>query len=847
MVQIKIQMSRLISCGAVPLLAALSIGQSCAPAPLPEPAEPDELVLGYVPASPDANLVWDSSPSTPSLGTDPDDPDGSTAPPPPPPAPPPVTESEEQEPPMPEWAPAPQAIRLSASVLAGSVPLGVAFQASPVEGHFPSSVECDWSLGSQALRTAAAQLHHEFADPGSFQVSVCVQSQEWLPGTTLCDDITVVAMAPPAPNAPNLGPGAFNGQAMTSRNMPIQLILTGADPEGNSLTFSMVSPPAYGTTGPLVHTGHDSASVTYTPEQGFLGFDEFQFQVSDGSSVSLPAKMRIEVINTDPPPIRVVAVPALHRVFGEDVAIEGDSTVSVKSARGESESCQVVVVNYGTEPLRNVNVSCSLRGADGAAVNPSVTAFRVHYVQVGASIPGRRSGLSNSPTWSGPGWHPDALIPFQDPYIGGAPTTGLYKAGDYELPAGESQPYWIDFAVPAGAPAGRYDGSVHITADGFDYTMPIELEVWNFELPAASALPTWFGCAVSRIQSVYGTGTDAARLDRLVARHTAILEAHRIYSITLPRVPCDVATGRTQVDAAYLNLIRSIIEARQLKVCALNVGESWPIRDAFGTGWVPFTTYLRDIDQMLRDNPWIPPAFIYIVDEPNTALEHEQVYRIGQFLRSEQLIIKNFVTGSLHEVEDWAPLEGNIDIWTYFWGRTLDMEAVAARKAAGHQVWSYSALANGTHGPSWLLDAPILDYAVPFWASWSLDLQGLLYWTVLLDCNRWGIDPWVNPATLTYADGSGGLLEMNGEGLLVMPGLPAGVDGPLPTIRLKTIRDGLDCYSYLQILADRDGRGVSDEIARGVAASYRQWSPDYRVFLAARERLAQEILARPQR
>src|SRR5690606_15870807 len=151
--------------------------------------------------------------------------------------------------------------------------------------------------------------------------------------------------SPPAPDAPNLAPGAFTGEATTSRNVPVQIFLAGADPEDDSLFFSITSAPLHGTLGELTHAAEDSAFVTYTPNDHFLGLDEFHFQVNDGTHSSLPGRIQVEVINTDPPPVRVVVVPGLHRVSRDNIAIEGDAEVSIKTARGETESCQVVVVN----------------------------------------------------------------------------------------------------------------------------------------------------------------------------------------------------------------------------------------------------------------------------------------------------------------------------------------------------------------------------------------------------------------------------------------------------------------------------------------------------------------------
>jgi hypothetical protein len=89
-----------------------------------------------------------------------------------------------------------------------------------------------------------------------------------------------------------------------------------------------------------------------------------------------------------------------------------------------------------------------------------------------------------------------------------------------------------------------------------------------------------------------------------------------------------------------------------------------------------------------------------------------------------------------------------------------------------------------------------------------------------------------------------GKVVFNGEACLMYPGIQVGIEGPAATIRLKIIRDGLDCYDYLQILADRGGRAVADEIARDLTPSFFKWDQDWGNYMAARLHLAKAILAR---
>lgn len=77
--------------------------------------------------------------------------------------------------------------------------------------------------------------------------------------------------------AVNRAPVANDQTLTTPENTALPITLSGSDPDGNTLTFSVLTQPKHGT---LTGTGKN---VVYTPSTGFTGGDSFTFQVSDGS------------------------------------------------------------------------------------------------------------------------------------------------------------------------------------------------------------------------------------------------------------------------------------------------------------------------------------------------------------------------------------------------------------------------------------------------------------------------------------------------------------------------------------------------------------------------------------
>jgi arylsulfatase A-like enzyme len=129
------------------------------------------------------------------------------------------------------------------------------------------------------------------------------------------------------------GPPTADSQVVfTDKDTPVAILLTGSDPDGDTLTFAISSPPLNGSL-----TG-SADSYSYTPGSGFTGTDSFVFTVSDGSATSEDATVSITVSDAmvfcgDP-----VLTPQSDRgtFIWKDCA--GSQTWSIRVAGGNSTS-----------------------------------------------------------------------------------------------------------------------------------------------------------------------------------------------------------------------------------------------------------------------------------------------------------------------------------------------------------------------------------------------------------------------------------------------------------------------------------------------------------------------------
>ena len=113
-------------------------------------------------------------------------------------------------------------------------------------------------------------------------------------------------------------PTASNTSASTPLNTPKSITLSGGDLETCELTFT-VTQPAHGAvsaptnqacagSGPFT----DTASVTYTPTNGYTGGDSFTFKVNDGSADSGDATVTLTVTGGGPSTITVPVAADVH-------------------------------------------------------------------------------------------------------------------------------------------------------------------------------------------------------------------------------------------------------------------------------------------------------------------------------------------------------------------------------------------------------------------------------------------------------------------------------------------------------------------------------------------------------
>jgi hypothetical protein len=167
------------------------------------------------------------------------------------------------------------------------------------------------------------------------------------------------------------------------------------------------------------------------------------------------------------------------------------------------------------------------------------------------------------------------------------------------------------------------------------------------------------------------------------------------------------------------------------------------------------------------------------------------------------------------------------------------------------RVWWYqSCMSHGCNGGP---EAdPAVEAAYRGWASYMVDhsgprnramgplafltgVEGELYFDTVAAYNEG--DPW----TGVFAFGG------NGDGTFFYPGLPRKLGGtahfPVESLRLKTLRDGLEDYEYLVQLAGAGEEKLARALVRRLVRSGYEIEPDVKVWEEVRGEMAARLSA----
>jgi hypothetical protein len=521
-------------------------------------------------------------------------------------------------------------------------------------------------------------------------------------------------------------------------------------------------------------------------------------------------------------------------------------SVRISAARNEFEPFQLIF-RAEDRDIENVDLEVTdLRGTgDNAVPKTNISVYLERYLDL--KMPSSIEGHTGE-------W-PDPLVPRVDAYA-----HERRNAFPFRLARAQNQPVWVDVYVPSTTPPGSYHGNVQITLSGkLTQSIPIDLQVWNFELPSTSSLTTTFafsGGPAARLH--YGSSSDKA-----VAEITSLYEKSALWH----RITLDGSSGMPPAVSVTNNQVSINWDAYDKHIAPFMDGsvfsKSDPLPGARFTSVALRTApslktpeyqiqFWRLVAAHFRQKGWFDRLFNYLWDEPTKA-QFAPMLELGAVVRRADPDIKNLVTAPLHK--DWTNV---IDIWTPvlncferksgqdYCEMTVSRADYNPELSKGKHLWWYQACS--THGcnivggdyftgwPGYMIDDAPLRSRIMEWLTWKYGIAGELYFNTN-EAYFKKKDPWSDV----------NLFGGNGDGTLFYPGRPNVIGGttdiPIESIRLKLIREGLEDYEYLALLEKRSGpKAVTDIVNKFVRNAY-DFDHDPRKLYEAREAIAKELTA----
>jgi hypothetical protein len=486
-------------------------------------------------------------------------------------------------------------------------------------------------------------------------------------------------------------------------------------------------------------------------------------------------------------------VDGMTRVFKNDPA-RANSSITLDTARNEYEPFQIIVKAPAANDLTDVDVTISdLTGPDGAVISSdNIDLYREHYLYV---TQGSKSSNATTNSPLGPGWYPDALIPFTDP-VTHQDLTGQLDAVPFNLAAGENQPIWVDIYTPADTPAGLYNGTATITSSQGARTVDVSLNVWNFSLP--------------KERSLHGsTKTIASLRSRSTAEE---LLKHRFNPKFVDR-----ADERFLIDNYGLDMVH-----------VFNSGGA-----SYGNCQTDPAPLVEDVLSATANHE--PELYLY-TSYANEVWDCTSLY--PEFLAWAT----NLRLGGSHPAIVTFPADELMgtdldhtaaDIWVVL-PKHYDQSITNINLLIGHpstEVWSYNPLVQDGYSPKFTIDfLPINARIMPGFINQSLGLTGTKFWRV----DYWTNDPWNNAEAYR--------VDAPGEGHMVYPGDNVGLANQIVSgVRMKWFREGSEDYEYIQILKDLGQEQFALDTTRTVTLDFHTWTQDKDALYAARKLLGDQI------
>ncbi len=220
--------------------------------------------------------------------------------------------------------------------------------------------------------------------------------------------------------------------------------------------------------------------------------------------------------------------------------------------------------------------------------------------------------------------------------------------------------------------------------------------------------------------------------------------------------------------------------------------------------------YLKGFQDHLESNGWLGKEYIYWIDEPKHS-DYAFVREGMNTIHEAAPKLTRFITENNPGPEIMDVTEIGCPVLAKF-----NPEKSKDWIDRGRKMWSYLMTWPKAPHVNLFIDSDAINLRIWLWISYRYHLSGILVW----NSNSWNADGCSPPGVLqntwedpmTYMDGHGtpygAAAEFgNGDGMFFYPPTrdpnndkTKYLTGPVPSLRLEILREGIDDYDYLAML-----------------------------------------------
>ncbi len=428
------------------------------------------------------------------------------------------------------------------------------------------------------------------------------------------------------------------------------------------------------------------------------------------------------------------------------------------------------------------------------------------------------------------------------------PTPWVKDGMTFDLPAGKSRLFIIKVHSTADSTAGLYEAVVTVKdAAGNEVRRArVSAFVWNFTLPESTSCKTQMDLSWYNIYVAHRCyeGDDSL----LYKNYYDYLLENRICAYTLPYDTEGYYTDERILQ--YLNNPR---------VVAFN-----PI------AWKKDATAdrVRAAYRFLSQNPtWMEKAYFYVVDEPTDKASLDRVNAVGEVLKENfpgyKMMAPEHVNYALNKdstADNFSAVQNCVNVWCYkpyfyttfaeyryssytpeqkltYWNTPMlehnlgtFADRMKAEQEGGDELWWYVTRAPESPEITLLMETQAVRYRILFWQQKLYGVDGFLYYLV----NDWYEISENQGLNSKHEINSAYPYDVYGNGVLLYCGVPFGEYGPVGSLRLECVRDGIEDFEYLTMLADVYGTETVNALICRLTTSISQYSTDEELFTALR-------------